>query len=52
MSRDAQGLLVIAAALSQVKSAYAHRNDSPNKITQLLIAALGGPECPSVRGNP
>lgn len=42
MSRYAQRLLIITAALSQVKSAYAHRNVSPNKITHSLITALGG----------
>ena len=42
MSRYPQRLLVITAALSQVKSPYAHSQVSPNKITQSLIAALAG----------
>jgi len=42
MSRYPQRLLVITAALSQVKSPYAHSKASPNKITQSLIAALAG----------
>ncbi len=42
MKRYPQRLLVITAALSQVKSPYAHSKVSPNKITQSLIAALAG----------
>lgn len=42
MSRYPQRLLVITAALSQVKSPYAYSQASPNKITQSLIAALAG----------
>jgi ERCC4-type nuclease len=42
MSRYPQRLLVITAALSQVKSPYEHSQASPNKITQSLIAALTG----------
>ncbi len=42
MSGYAHRLLVITAALSQVKSPYAHSKVSPNKITQSLIAALAG----------
>lgn len=41
-------LLVITAALSQVKSPYAHSKASPNKITQSLIAALAGLGVPFV----
>ncbi len=39
-------LLVITAALSQVKSPYSHSKASPNKITQSLIAALAGLRVP------
>jgi len=42
MSRYPQRLLVITAALSQVKSLYPHSRANPNKITQSLIAALAG----------
>jgi len=42
MSRYPQRLLVITAALSQVKSRYEHSPVSPNRITQSLIAALAG----------
>lgn len=42
MSQYPHRLLVITAALSQVKSPYAHSRVSPNKITQSLIAALVG----------
>jgi ERCC4-type nuclease len=42
MSRFPQRLLVITAALSQVKSPYAHSQANPNRITQSLIAALAG----------
>jgi hypothetical protein len=42
MSRYPQRLLVITAALSQVKSPYAHSRANPNGITQSLIAALAG----------
>ena len=35
-------LLVIDAALSQVKSRYAHSGVDPNRITQAVIAALAG----------
>ncbi len=42
MSRCPQRLLVITAALSQVKSPYPHSKASPNKITQSLIAAFAG----------
>jgi len=42
MSRYPQRLLVITAALSQVKSPYPHSGASPNKITHSLVAALAG----------
>jgi ERCC4-type nuclease len=42
MSRYPQRLLVITAALSQVKSAYPHSGANPNQITQSLVAALAG----------
>ena len=42
MSTYPHRLLVITAALSQVKSPYAQSPASPNKITQSLIAALAG----------
>jgi ERCC4-type nuclease len=42
MSRFPQRLLVITAALSQVKSPYAHSQANPNRIIQSLIAALAG----------
>lgn len=46
MSRYPQRLLVITAALSQVKSRYPHSGADPNKITQSLIAALAGLDVP------
>ncbi len=46
MSGYPQRLLVITAALSQVKSPYSYSNVSPNKITQSLIAALAGLQVP------
>ena len=46
MSRYRHRLLVITAALSQVKSPYLHGGASPNRITQSLIAVLAGPEVP------
>jgi ERCC4-type nuclease len=39
-------LLVITAALSQVKSRYNHSPANPNQITQSLIAALAGLRVP------
>ena len=42
MAAYPQRLLVITAALSQVKSPYAHSGTDPNKITQSLIASLAG----------
>lgn len=46
MSQCPHRLLVITAALSQVKSPYSHSKASPNKITQSLIAALAGLSVP------
>jgi len=42
MSCYPRRLLVITAALSQVKSPYSQSKTSPNRITQSLIAALAG----------
>lgn len=42
MAQVPHRLLVIDAALSQVKSRYAHSGADPNRITQSLIAALAG----------
>ena len=39
-------LLVISAALSQVKSPYAHSSINPNRILQSLIAVLAGLNIP------
>ena len=46
MSRYPQRLLVITAALSQVKSAYPHSGVNPNRITQSLVAILAGLQVP------
>ncbi len=46
MIRYPQRLLVITAALSQVKSRYSYSNVSPNKITQSLVAVLAGLQVP------
>jgi len=46
MIRYPQRLLVITAALSQVKSPYSYSNVSPNKITQSLVAVLAGLQVP------
>ncbi|MFY9531282.1 MAG: ERCC4 domain-containing protein [Candidatus Acidiferrales bacterium] len=46
MSEVPNRLLVITAALSQVKSQYAHSRTNPNRITQSLIAALAGLKIP------
>ncbi len=46
MSHYPQRLLVITAALSQVKSLYSHSSVSPNRITQSLIAVLAGLRVP------
>ena len=42
MSRYSHKLLVITAALSEVKSPYALAGGNPNRITQSLIAVLAG----------
>jgi len=42
MSNYPHRLLVITAAMSQIKSPYPHTSVSPNKITQSLIAVLAG----------
>jgi len=46
MSRYPQRLLVITAALGQVKSPYPHGGTNPNRITQSLIAVLTGLQVP------
>ena len=46
MSGYPHRLLVIAAALSEVKSPYAYAGGSPNRITQSLIAVLAGLRIP------
>jgi ERCC4-type nuclease len=46
MSSHPYCLLVITAALSQVKSPYSHSAASPNKIIQSLVAALAGLRVP------
>jgi ERCC4-type nuclease len=46
MSRYPHRLLVITAALSQVKSPYPHGGVNPNRITQSLIAVLAGLQIP------
>jgi len=46
MSRYSHRLLVITAALSQVKSPYPHGGANPNRITQSLIAMLAGLQVP------
>jgi len=46
MSRYPHRLLVITAALSQVKSPYPHGGPNPNRITQSLIAVLAGLRVP------
>jgi ERCC4-type nuclease len=46
MSTYPDRLLVITAALSQVKSRYEHSHANPNQITQSLIAALAGLRVP------
>ena len=46
LSQYRQRLLVITAALSQVKSSYPYSRVSPNKITQSLIAVLAGLQVP------
>ena len=46
MSTFPDRLLVITAALSQVKSRYAHSPANPNQITQSLVATLAGLRVP------
>lgn len=46
MSRYPNRLLVVTAALSQVKSPYGHCSANPNQITQALIALLAGLKVP------
>ena len=46
MSRYPHRLLVITAALGQVKSPYPHGDTNPNRITQSLIAVLAGLRVP------
>ena len=46
MSEVPNRLLVITAALSEVKSRYAHSPADPNRITQSLIATLVGLQVP------
>ena len=46
MSRYPHRLLVITAALGQVKSPYPHGGTNPNRITQSLIAVLAGLQVP------
>jgi len=46
MSRYPHRLLVITAALRQVKSPYPHGGVDPNRITQSLIAVLAGLQVP------
>jgi ERCC4-type nuclease len=46
MSAFPDRLLVITAALSQVKSRYEHSPASPNQITQSLLATLAGLRVP------
>jgi hypothetical protein len=46
MAQHPHCLLVITAALSQVKSPYPHASLSPNRITQSLIAVLAGLHVP------
>jgi hypothetical protein len=46
MSRYPHRLLVITAALSQVKSTYPFAGAHPNRVTQSLIAMLAGLQVP------
>jgi ERCC4-type nuclease len=46
MSQYSHRLLVITAALSQVKSPHLHVGGSPNRMTQSLIAVLAGLQVP------
>jgi ERCC4-type nuclease len=51
MSRYPHRLLVITAALRQVKSPYPHGGVNPNRITQLLIAVLAYATAPATHGK-
>ena len=46
MAEYSHRLLVVTAALSQVKSRYPHSAVNPNQITQSLIAVLAGLQVP------
>ena len=46
MSRYRHRLLVVTAALSQIKSPYPHSSTKPNQVTQSLIALLAGLQVP------
>jgi ERCC4-type nuclease len=46
MTRYSHNLLIITAALSQIKSPYPYSAVSPNQITQSLIAVLAGLQVP------
>ncbi len=46
MSRYPHRVLVVTAALSQVKSPYPHGSANPNRIAQSLIAVLAGLQVP------
>jgi len=46
MARRPHRLLVISAALSQVKSPYPYNHGNPNRIFQSLLAALSGLQIP------
>lgn len=48
MSALPDRLLVVTAALSQVKSRYEHSPANPNQVTQSLVAALAGLRVPFV----
>jgi hypothetical protein len=48
MSSCPHRLLVITAALSEVKSPYPHSGTNPNRIVQSLIALLAGLRVPFV----
>ena len=48
MSSLPHSLLVVTAPLSEIKSEYAYRAASPNRITQSLIAVLAGLRVPFI----
>lgn len=48
MARHSHKLLVITAALTQIKSRYPYSAASPNQITQSLVAVLAGLQVPFV----